>query len=161
MSERRGEGDSGVSMIELIVGMGIAAIVALLASQMLIAGWQTQGSVVTRTRSLANGQVASELIDRAVRRASAFTVPSASDLKVCFSDGSWARFTVVSGSLRYATTSKPAGSEVAGSVAEATFTKTGQQLDYHLAFARPDLTRDASIDSSVVQRGPSSGSCTA
>jgi len=153
--------ERGVAMIELVVGMGIVALVALLASQMLIGTSLTQGSVTTRTRAVTQGQVASELIDRAVRRASAFTVVTTGDLKVCFPSGAWERFTLASGSLRYATSSRPTGSAVATSVSTAIFAKTGLRLDYQLGFERPDRTRDASIDSTVVQRAAASGTCTA
>lgn len=101
-------GEQGVTMVELIIGMGIGVVVAVLAVFVLRATFQTQAAVTGSTRAAADGQAIADLIDTSVRTASALSVPDPARLDVRLPDA--CRSFVVSGSdLYYKRSAGPTG----------------------------------------------------
>lgn len=91
-------------MIELIIGMGIGAVVAVLAVYMLINTFTTQGTVTSVTAASTRAQTISEVIDKAVRTAAALQVTNGgTELDVERGDGSCERFRVYDSTLQHRT----------------------------------------------------------
>lgn len=100
--------ERGVTMVELIIGMGIGVVVATLAVFVLRATFQTQAAVTGSTRAATDGQAIANLIDTSVRTASALSVPDPARLDVRLPDA--CQSFVVSGSdLYYKRSAGPTG----------------------------------------------------
>jgi len=100
--------DQGLTMIELIIGMGIGAIVAVLAVYLLVNTFTTQDTVTATTAASTRAQTISELIDKAVRNATALQViDEGTELDVKRTDGSCESFRVSESKLEYRNGTRP------------------------------------------------------
>ena len=98
----RARGEEGMTLVELVIGGALVAVVLLLAGQMLISAVQTQGSVTGATRAATSGQLASDLIDRAVRE-SALVRVGEDRVDALTHDGGCVALAVVDGTFRRTT----------------------------------------------------------
>lgn len=89
-------------MIELVIGMGIGAVVAVLAVYLLVNTFTTQGAVTATTAASTRAQTISELIDKSVRNAAALQVTDGgTELDVERGDGSCESFRVYGDELQH------------------------------------------------------------
>jgi hypothetical protein len=109
--------ERGVTMVELIVGMGIGVVVAALAVFVLRAALQTQAAVTGSTRAATDGQAIANLIDTSVRTASGLSVPDPARLDVRLPDACRS-FVVSGGDLYYKRSAGPTGTTL-----DATWTR--------------------------------------
>lgn len=153
--------ERGMSLIELIIAMAIGTVVMLLAVAVLANTFHAQADVTAGTKTATQGQNISDLIDKAVRTAATMATPSG-ELDVCYTDGTWERFRLdpVDGTVSHATSASPTSWAVlTDSLSGGSFNAQGTALTYQLTLAGPVGVGAVTIDSTVVERAPSDGSC--
>jgi len=74
MKTREDAREAGMTMIELIIGMAIGVMVVVLAVAVLVNTLRSQATVTASTKAATQGQNVSDLIDQAVREATAIRV---------------------------------------------------------------------------------------
>lgn len=107
MTTRKDAREAGVTMIELIIGMGIGLMVVVLAVGVLVNTLRSQVAVTASTKAATQGQNISDLIDEAVRTATAVKA-TATRLDVHTGTGCQA-FAVVGGAVRHSTSTGAIG----------------------------------------------------
>lgn len=104
MRDDENDGERGMTLVELIVGMGISAAVAILAAFMLINAFASQATVTSTTAASTRAQAISAQIAAAVRTAARLqVVAGGTELDVLRSDGVCESFRVLNSTLQHRT----------------------------------------------------------
>jgi len=92
--------DRGITLVELVIAGALLSVIALLAGQIMITAFDTQGTVTVSTKAATQGQAITEVIDQSVRTAKAIHV-TGDRLDVETAAGQCQAFAVVDGSQTF------------------------------------------------------------